>query len=401
MPNTKFDEKSFNPEAFMYKQGHVPNLKMNEILKSRAVVGDNDVKDVFSNQSGTAYARIAVKGLLDGDAVNYDGQTDITATSTKTFEQGYVVVGRAKAWTEKDFSDDVSGEDFMDNVIAQTAEYWDDNKTGIILAMLNGVFAMTGAKNLEFVNKHTLDITGDEVKNVGATTLNTAMNKACKANKKSFTLVFLNPDVSTNLENLKLIHYLKYTDKDGIERDLQLGTWNGRTVAVTDEVPAIEVPATYGATADTDIVSGKTYYTRSGSGTDESPYIYTEVASPAKASLGNYYEVTEAAYTAYVSYVLGNGAITFQPVPVKRPAAMTRDEKTNGGETTLYNRQRHAVGIKYISYEKVNQATASPVNDELADGANWTLVHSGESAEANRSYIDHKAISIARIISRG
>ena len=34
-----------------------------------------------------------MRGLLDGDAVNYDGETDITATSTKTFEQGMVVVG--------------------------------------------------------------------------------------------------------------------------------------------------------------------------------------------------------------------------------------------------------------------------------------------------------------------
>lgn len=43
----------------------------------------------------------------------------------------------------------------------------------------------------------------------------------------------------------------------------------------------------YELTADTDIVSGKTYYTRSGS---EGAYTYTEVSSPAKASLGTYYE---------------------------------------------------------------------------------------------------------------
>ena len=52
--------------------------------------------------------------------------------------------------------------------------------------------------------------------------------------------------------------------------------------------------AEYELTADTDIVSGKTYYTRSGSGTSASPYVYTEVASPQKASLGSYYEMTTA-----------------------------------------------------------------------------------------------------------
>lgn len=47
--------------------------------------------------------------------------------------------------------------------------------------------------------------------------------------------------------------------------------------------------ADYIKTEDTDVVEGKTYYTRSGS---EGAYTYTAVASPAKASLGNYYEKT-------------------------------------------------------------------------------------------------------------
>ena len=126
MPNTKFDAKSFNAEAFKYKVGTVPNLKMNEIKKSAAIAANPDIKSVFANQDGTGYARIAMRGLLDGDAVNYDGQTDITATSLKTFEQGVVVVGRAKAWVERDFSYDITGgQDFMDAVAAQIAEYKD------------------------------------------------------------------------------------------------------------------------------------------------------------------------------------------------------------------------------------------------------------------------------------
>ena len=93
MANDKFDSKSFNPQAFKYMVGRVPNLHMHEIKKSKALAGNPDIKDVFSTQNGTSYARIAMRGLLDGDAVNYDGQTDIEATSTKTFEQGVVVVG--------------------------------------------------------------------------------------------------------------------------------------------------------------------------------------------------------------------------------------------------------------------------------------------------------------------
>ena len=77
MANDKFDSKSFNPQAFKYMVGRVPNLHMHEIKKSKALAGNPDIKDVFSTQNGTSYARIAMRGLLDGDAVNYDGQTDM------------------------------------------------------------------------------------------------------------------------------------------------------------------------------------------------------------------------------------------------------------------------------------------------------------------------------------
>ncbi len=237
----KFDSKSFNPQAFKYKVGRVPNLKMNEIKKSRALAKNPEFKEVFTSQNGTAYAKLAMRGLLDGDVVNYDGETDITATSTKTFEQGVVVIGRAKAWIEKDFSYDITGGvDFMDNVAAQVGEFWDNVDQNLILAILSGVFAMTGTKNKEFVEKHTYDITGKVEGNMSATTVNSASNQACGANKKKFTLVFMHSNVSTNLENLNLVSHLKYTDKDGMQRELELYTWNGKLVVVDDEMPTAE-----------------------------------------------------------------------------------------------------------------------------------------------------------------
>ena len=79
MANTKFDSKSFNPEAFKYLVDRIPNLKTNEIKKSKALAGNADIREVFNAQNGTSYARLAMRGLIDGDAVNYDGQTDIEA----------------------------------------------------------------------------------------------------------------------------------------------------------------------------------------------------------------------------------------------------------------------------------------------------------------------------------
>ena len=393
MPNAKFDAKSFNAEAFKYKVGTVPNLKMNEIKKSTALAASPDIRNVFANQDGTGYARIAMRGLLDGDAVNYDGKSDITATALKTFEQGVVVVGRAKAWVERDFSYDITGgQDFMDAVAAQIAEYKDGLDQSTILAILNGIFSMSGdAKSKEFVAKHTTEVDGA----MTATTLNTATNKACGANKKKFSLVFMHSDVSTGLENLNLIERLKYTDKDGITRSLELGTWNGKLVVVDDDLPAEEG------------------YFDAASGTEGAVKLVANSATPAagemkisdavpyfgsKTLAANDYVVPG---TRYTTYALGKGAISYEDIGAKVPYEMARDPKTNGGQDTLYIRQRKCFAPFGISYEKASQASLSPTDAELKNGANWVLVHSGEAAESDRSYIDHKSVPIARIFSRG
>ncbi|MDE6261585.1 MAG: DEAD/DEAH box helicase family protein [Oscillospiraceae bacterium] len=287
-----------------------------------------------------------MRGLLEGDVQNYDGQTDMVATSTKTFEQGVVVVSRMQAWVEKDFSHDITGGvDFMDNVAQQVVEHYQDVDQDTLLAVLKGVFAMKGAKGAEFVKKHTYTVDGP----MEATTLNSATAQACGDRKKKFAMVFMHSVVATNLENMNLITHLKYTDKDGVTRDLELGTWNGKLVIVDDSMPVEE--------------------TEDG--------------------------------TIYTSYVLGEGAIDFEDIGAKVPYEMGRDPAKNGGQDTLYTRQRKVFSPKGISYEKKVQASLSPTDAELANGENWDLVHSGEAEEAQRSYIADKVIPIARIRSKG
>ena len=239
------------------------------------------------------------------------------------------------------------------HVSAQVAEYKEGLDQNTLLAVLEGIFAMTDAKSKEFVDAHTTEIDGA----MTPTTLNSATNKACGANKKKFSLVFMHSDVATNLENLQLLEYLKYTDTSGITRDLAIATWNGKLVVVDDYLP-------------TEVVA------ESSSGANDG-------------------------YTKYTTYVLGDGAIDFEDVGVKVPYEMDRDPAKNGGEDTLYMRQRKVFAPKGISYEKKSQASLSPTDAELKNGANWALVHSGESTASQRSYINHKAIPIARIISRG
>lgn len=405
MANEKFDSKSFNPQAFKYMVGRVPNLHMHEIKKSKALAGNPDIKATLGgSQGGTGYARIAMRGLLDGDAVNYDGQTDITATSTKTFEQGIVVVGRAKAWVEKDFSYDITGGvDFMQNIAEQVGEYWDGVDQNTIIAILQGIFSMTGTKNLEFVNNHTYDVTEKVDGKMSATTLNSATNKACGANKKKFTLAFMHSDVATNLENLNLVAHLKYTDAAGIQRELDLYTWNGKLVVIDDDMPKVEQEGFYIKAKSTDEGAVEIVADNAEKVTAKQIKL-ADVAPVAKSyttpAVGDYVVFVDA-FTEYTTYVMGNGAFSYEDIGAKVPYEMNRNPSKNGGEDTLYSRQRKVFAPFGISYEKKSQVSLSPTDAELKNGTNWTLVHSGEEVAANRSYINHKAIPIARIVSRG
>lgn len=387
-----FDNKVFNSEVFGKYVDTVSDLKRNELLKSGALNVRNDLRAMFPDQTGGHYAVIPMKAPIGGDAVNYDGSTDITATSRMTYSQGMIVVGRAKGFTEKDFSYDITGGNDFLPVASEVAHYWDNVDQATILSVLKGIFSMTGTKNAEFVNAHTTDISALETNVVGASTLNSAIQKATGDNKNIFTVAIMHSAVSTNLENLNLINYLKYTDSTGVERELQLGTWNGRIVLVDDNMPTSQIATAYGLTSDLALVDGKTYYTRSGSSPN---YVYTPVASPDVANIATYYEVT-ATDTLYTTYVLGKGAFDYCDVGAKVPYEMARDAKTNGGETTLYTRQRKLFAPKGISYAPA-QIPLSPLASSLEAGASWKLA---QNANASAVY-PHKAIPIARIISRG
>ena len=90
----------------------------------------------------------------------------------------------------------------------------------------------------------------------------------------------------------------------------------------------------------------------------------------------------------------------YEDVGAEVPYAMVRDEFKNGGQTTLVSRQRKVFAPYGISFTKKVMVTNSPTDAELKNGQNWELVHDG-GAGAARKHFDHKAIPIARIISRG
>lgn len=387
---SEFNGKKFNPQVFDKYTEKVPNLKRNELIKNGVFDVKNKYKALCTNQDGGDFIITPIKGLLDGDVQNYDGVESFVPTGRKTFSQGKPIFGRMKAWQEKDFSTELTGVNWMKDAAAEVAEYYQGVDQDDLLAILEGIFKMdtSDAGNAGFVEKHSTEIEG----NITSSTANNAAQKACGDNKKIITMAFMHSDIATNLENMQLLTYMLYNDAEGIQRQLNIATWNGKVVIIDDSMPVEQVATTYKKTTDAAVVEGKTYYTKSGS-------TYTAVASPVDANISTYYEVDEEAHDEYTTYLLGKGAFEYENIGVKVPSETSRDPKTNGGIDVLYTRQRHLVSPKYISYTKASQSTNSATKAELATGSNWELVHDG--ALSGRTYVNHKAIPIVKIVSRG
>ena len=336
-----FDGKNWNSAVFQKYLETIPRVKQNALLNSGVLRNRSDLKSLLVDQVGGNYVNVPIIGRIGGDVLNYDGDTDITATGIGTYLQAMIVFGRAKAWQEKDFTQDITGKDFMEEIAKQVATYWDDVDEADLMAVLAGIFGVTDD---DFNTKHTLDITSGvgAAANVGPTTLNNAIQKAAGANKNIFSLAIMHSQVATNLENQQLLEYWKQTDANGVQRPTNLASWNGRTVLIDDEL------------VDT-------------SGSDP----------------------------VYTTYILGQGAIDFCDCGAKVPNETKRDALTDGGIDMLITRQRHLlapVGFSYTDTSKI-----SPMASDLATSANWALVKDS----SNTNFYPTKAIPIARIKSLG
>lgn len=347
--NEQFDSKIFDAAVFGDYVGRVPTVKTSELIARKVFVGNNEIRGLFRGAGNTAYAKVPLFGAISGTAQNYDGVGDITPQKTPCYEFGAVVVGRANAWSERDFSADYYGTDYMDGVAHQVAEYWEEVNEQTLISVLDGIFAENSITVTEdkdaFITSHTYDVTTEGEGTVTATSLNAAIQRACGSSKGKFRVVLLHSAVATNLENLQLMNYLTYTDGNGITRDLAIGTWNGRSVIITDSLP-------------------------------------TKVGGDGK--------------TIYTSYILGEGAFFYEDIGTKVPYEMHRNPAEDGGCDILYSRQRKVLHPFGFDYTKASQASLSPTNDELADGDNWDLVY-----DEDDNVIDEKLIPIARIISLG
>ena len=386
----KYRGKIFNEEVFEKYLKTLPSTKENSLIQNGLFTNVSKYKAKLSDQTG-GYAIVEpIKGRLGGDPSNYDGDTNISAgTERKTFYQRKICYGRAKAWGEYDFAADITGTNFKAEA-SEVKEYWDEQRQSTVLAILKGIFGMTGGADGDFVAKHTYDISENETSTLGADSLNRAIQKALGDKKGKFDIIFMHSAVSTNLEGLNLINFLKYTDDAGIERDLTIGTFNGKLVIVDDEVQELNGydEATSATTGALKVVSGT-----ASAGQIALTDVKASDFYPAGVAANDYV----VAANKYVSYVFQKGFFEYENIGAEVPSELVRDAYTKGGHTDLVTRIREIIVPMYISYK--GTGSVSPTNTAFATGSNWELAN--DDASENKEYVDDKLIPVARIISRG
>jgi len=368
----KFDEKQFNPEVFRRYMTTIENPRVNRLIKAGIFVIDPSLQGVLPDGVGGNYMQENFVGRLAGSDVVYDGSTNITANTLNTYKRGLVAIGFARAFKEKDFTESITGKDFMTNVAEQLVEYQDEKHQDIMLVILKALFdSSNGVLKSKVVKKSLaslsvadivdgLALQGDKSGNIRAIAMHSAVLSA--------------------LKKANLVQAVKFLDTNGIQRDLGIYQWDSRDVIEDDSIAPAE---SFAKTTDVAIVSGKVYYTKSG---DD----YTPVATPDVSDIGDYYERT----LKYPVYLLGANAFTWQPLGVKVALEMWRQPLTNGGETYLINRERYILAPYGVGFKASGMSGLAPTSAELGTATSWELVNTGGVSPVS---IELKTIPLACI----
>lgn len=345
MPGTIFGIP-FDEELFMDMWAEAPDPYLTAMLESGAMVQDSTIAGMIQDQ-GNIYT-IPFYNTLDGEDLNYDGQTDITAEEVAGGYQTGVVYGRAKGFFARNFTAELSGADPMGHIVATIAKYWQKRRQMRMIGITDAVFGITGASGnaKKWQDNHVLDLssTTATARKINETDLNNLATQACGDHKGAFGLAIMHSNVANTLENLQLLEYRKYTDSMGIQRKMDIADINGFTVLIDDGVPT---SVTGGEGANKDLLK-------------------------------------------YTTYLFGAGVLRTAKGRVDVPVETVREALTNGGQDTLVTRMRETIHPNGFSFKIPTTGwTQSPTDAQLFAKANWEIK------------FDPKAIAMAKLVTNG
>ena len=312
----------YDPEIFQYYWSEATDPVRDALLNSGVVVNDAQLADLASN--GSNLYTMPYYDLMGGEEDNLDGKTSLTTTEVTGNSTQGVVYGRGHGFKAVDFIKTFnSGADPLAYAASKVGDWYNHRRQKRILGILDAA-----SQDATFAKTNVVDASKAAI---DATTLGNAAVQALGDRADTVTLAYMHSAVANKLANLQLLEYAKYTDANGIERQVRnLGYVNGMAVIIDDQAP------------------------------------YTAAASSTAA-------------TASV-YLLGEGLVRFAPAKLDQPSnELWRDPAANGGEQVIYTRIRETIHPYGFTFKAPSNMTAPPTDAQLTAKANWALAYDAKT----------------------
>ena len=422
----------FDEEIFAGYLQNEPDLVTDALVQSGVMVADGYIADLIAG-GGNVYTVPFYGNLADSADNNYDGLTDITLDTMGAKYQSGVVYGRAHGWFADDFAADFTVANPMAAIAARVAKYWQNKRQNRLIGIAEGILGVSD------MSPNTVTKTSIE-----ASMLSDAAQEIWGEHKRSVGMAVMHSAVAQSFEDLARVDYLKYTDPNGVTRDLPIYQVNGLNVIIDDGVPKSMTSATSAgvytitiggtvASGDKIVVNGVEVTLDSTSGASVSAAATAvKTAIDADAAFAAIYSTSRSngvitcteksgkygtgapvasitstagtvavatttapagGYMQYATYLFAEGAFRYAPAPVMNPVGFGRDELKRGGMAYIVNRFRetiHPNGFSFTLPTVDGAKVISPTDLQLATTANWSL-----------AYDSPKAIPFGKMLSPG
>ena len=327
MPRTGlFGGFSFDPEVFT---GYVSERDpVNSLLISSGVVkpASKQVANALTTENNVVTIRFYQP--FAGDALNYDGVTNNEPDTLTGSSMTAMAYRRMKAWTEQDFTHELTGANDLANVARGVGNYQNKENQKAMLSIIKGLEGVEAfASHVNKIARTTDGTIGDGNRLRGDSAI-VAMQEALGDHMDEFQVWFMHSAVYTDLVRQgfanEVVIKAGKLDEDPFPR-----YFLGKPVIIDDS-----------ATVELNDITGK---------------------------------------IDYHSYLCGTGLFITAPVRIDVPIAVTRDEETKGGLTNLYSKWGRLLHPNGFSFNVAGVAKESPTNAEFKNEALWTMKYQSKN----------------------
>ncbi len=317
---------SFDPEVFT---GYISERDpINpQLITSRVVTpAPASVANSLANENNVVTIRFYQP--FNGDALNYDGETDNVPVALSGSKMTGMAYRRMKAWTEQDFTHELTGANDLSNIARSIGAYQAKENQKTLLSIFKGLEGVAAFST--HVNDIAMTAPGTvaDTNRLGADNAIVAMQEALGDHMEEFQLWFMHSAVYTDLV------------RQGFANDVV-------------------------------IKAGKM---------DESPFPRFFLGKPVIIDDTATAVVNETTgKIEYHTYLCGTGLIMTAPVRIDVPNYVDYDAQTNGGVQKLYTKWGRLLHPYGFSFNVESVSKESPTNAELANPALWTMKYDSKN----------------------